>query len=298
MKEIRLHATVRAAACLSTVLLLVGALCTLLPLQAEAQSATDLAVLRGLAPVTVLSKTPEGRAALAANFTVTGGIQTGAISQPTLLPFAEQQQQALRDAFITSATLAQLADGLGTTLDAAYVARAHSIDRSNSTKLSQAVADLIAYANATTSANSNSGKFFFANGTTDGTVPASAEAMAILKEMGGHTDIFGTSYGLPAGTPGADKYGDSRPFQTEPTVAHFIGLDYFNAPADNSVYNRGPIMNLVDSPSYASGHTTYGDTGSVVLAVLVPERYPQMSRNCPRWVNTAVSSSIEPSLKR
>jgi hypothetical protein len=289
MKKIRLHAAVRAAVSLSaTLLLVVGALCALPPLQAEAQSANDLTALRGLAPVTVLGKTSEGTAALAANFTVTGGIQTGAIPQPTLLPFAEQQQQALRDAFITSDNLAQLADGLGTTLDAAYVARAHSIDRSYSTKMSQAVADLVAYANATTSANSNSGKFFFANGTKDGTIPASPEAIAILKEMGGHTDIFGTSYGLPAGTPGADKYGDSRPFQTEPTVVHFIGLDYFNSPADNSVYNRGPIMNLVNSPSYPSGHTTYGYTGSLVLAVLVPERYPQMIVRAAEYGNDRI----------
>jgi hypothetical protein len=47
---------------------------------------------------------------------VTGGIQTGAIPQPTLLPYAEQQQQALRDVFITSGNFAQRADGLGTTL--------------------------------------------------------------------------------------------------------------------------------------------------------------------------------------
>jgi membrane-associated phospholipid phosphatase len=288
MKEIRRFVAVRSAACLSTVALLAGALCALLPLNVGAQSATDLAALRGLAPVTVLSKTPEGTAALAANFTVTGGIQTGAISQPTLLPFAEQQQQALRDAFITDANLAQLADGLGTTLGAAYVARAHAIDRSHSTNLSQAVADLIAYADATTSANSTSGKYFFGNGTTNGTVPVSTEAMATLKKMGGHTDIFGTSYGLPAGSPGADPYGDSRPFQTEPTVMRFIGLDYFNTPADNSVYNRGPIMNLVDSPSFPSGHTTYGYTGSLVLAVLVPARYPQMIARAAEYGNDRI----------
>ena len=35
-------------------------------------------------------------------------------------------------------------------------------------------------------------------------------------------------------------------------------------------------MNLLDSPSYPSGHTTYGYTESVVLAILVPERYQQM----------------------
>ena len=257
-------------------LLMIGVFSALMHFQAGAQSATDMAVLKGLAPVTVLSNTTQGRAALAANYAVTGGIQTGAIRQSTLLTFAEQQQQALRDAFITDGNLAELADGLGTTLGAAYLARAHYIDRSHFTNLSQAVAGVIAYANATTGMNSNSGKYFFANTTTDGKTPVSAEAMAILKEIGGHPDTFGTSYGLPAGTAGADAYGNSRPFQTEPGVSQIVGADYFNVPVDNGVYNRGPIMNLINSPSYPSGHTTYGYMGSLVLAVLVPERYQQM----------------------
>ncbi len=243
---------------------------------AHAQSASGMAALKGLAPVTVLAKTYEGNAALAANYTVTGGIQTGAIRQSTLLPFAEQQQQALRDAFITDGNLAELADGLGTTLGAAYLARAHDLDRTHSTNLSQRVADLIAYANATTGADSNSGKYFFANGTTDGKTAAPAEAMAILNKVRGDTDVFGKSYGLPAGSPGADAFGNSRPFQTEPGISPIIGPDYFGTPADNRVYNRGPIMNLIDSPSYPSGHTTYGYMGSLVLAVLVPDRYQQM----------------------
>jgi hypothetical protein len=257
-------------------LLAIGVLCTLMVLQAGAQSTTDMAVLKGLAPVTMLSNTPEGTAALAANYTVTGGIQTGAIRQSTLLPFAEQQQQALRDAFITSGNLAQLADGLGTTLGASYLAHAHYIDRTNFTNISQPVADVIAYANATTEVNSNAGKYFFANATTDGKTPVSAEAKAILKKIRGDTDIFGKSYGLPAGTSGADTFGDSRPFQTEPSVSPIIGPDYFNLPANNWVYNRGPMMNLINSPSYPSGHTTYGYTGALILAVLVPERYQQM----------------------
>lgn len=252
------------------------ALCALLSFQAKAQSPTDKAALKGLAPVTVLSNTDAGNAALGANYAVTGGIQTGVIAQPTLLPFAEQQQQAVRDVFITGRNLAQLADGLGTTLGAAYLARAHYIDRQRFTNLSQAIADVIAYANATTSANSASGKFFFANETTDGKTPASAEATAILKQIGGSPDIFGRAYGLPAGAPGADPYGNSRPFQTEPNVTRIVGFDYFHSPADNIVYNRGPIMNLEKSPSYPSGHTTYGYTGAILLAVLVPERYPQM----------------------
>ena len=87
--------------------------------QVNAQTATNLPVLKGLAPVTVLGKSADGRAALAANFAVTGGIQTGVIRQPTLLPFTDQQHQALKDAFITDCDLAQLADGLGTTLGSA-----------------------------------------------------------------------------------------------------------------------------------------------------------------------------------
>jgi hypothetical protein len=250
--------------------------CVLAPLHAAAQSAANLAVLKGLAPVSVLSNSVAGEAALAANFTVTGGIQTGAIRQPTLLPFADQQEQALKDAFIAGGNIADLADGLGTTLGAAYLAGAHYTDREHFTSISQAVADFIAYTSATTRSDSSSGKYFFANATTDGKTPVSEAAAVILKEIGGTPDIFGAGYGRPAGSPGADAYGNSRPFQTEPSTASIVGPDYFNVPSDNTVYNRGPIMNLVDSPSFPSGHTTYGYTGSLVLAVLVPDRYQQM----------------------
>ncbi len=258
---------------------LMVALLALLPVGAGAQPATTLVVLKGLAPVSVLASTAAGRAALAANYAVTGGVQTGAIRQTTPLPFAAQQQQALRDAFITDGNLAGLADGLGTTLGAAYLARAHYLDRTRFTSISEAVAGVIAYANATTGSDSSAGKYFFANATTDGRTPVPAEAAAIFKSIGGAPDTFGVFYGHPAGSAGADAFGDSRPFQTEPTLAPIAGPDYFNVPADNVVYNRGPVMNLTDSPSYPSGHTTYGTMGAVVLAMLVPDRYqPLMAR--------------------
>ena len=122
------------------------AACALAPIAAGAQTANNLAALKGLAPFAALPNSPAGQAALAANFAVTGGIQTGALRRPSLLPFADQQQQALKDVFITGGDLAELADGLGTTLGAAYVARAHYLDRSHFTNVSQAVADVIAYA--------------------------------------------------------------------------------------------------------------------------------------------------------
>jgi hypothetical protein len=255
---------------------------------APAQTPADIAALKGLAAVTVLGKTPEGRAALAANYAITGGIQTGDIRQSTLLPFAEQQQQALRDAFVTSSNLAQLSDGLGTTLGAAYQARAYCGDWTHCTNISRAIAEVIAYANATSGNNSNAGKYFLANETTDGKTPVSAEAMGILKANGGDTDVFGKNYGLPAGSPGADAYGNSRPFQTEPSTLPIVGPDYLNAPSNNTVYSRGPAMNLVNSPSYPSGHTTYGYTGALILAILVPDRYQEMIARGAEYGNSRI----------
>jgi hypothetical protein len=244
--------------------------------QLWAQSTADLTVLKGLAPVSILLNTPAGNAALSANYAVTGGIETGAIAQPTLLPFSAQQQQALRDAFITSGNLAELADGLGTTLGAAYVARYHYIDQTQTSPMPHSLGDLIGYATAVSGAHSNEGKYLFANETTDGKTAVPAVEAAIIKDLGGVADIFGKAYKLPAGTPGADAYGNSRPFQTEQGLYQFQGPDYLNRQSGNFVYNHGPAMDLTNSPSYPSGHTTYGYTGSLLLAVLVPDRYPQM----------------------
>lgn len=276
--------------CLLTVIVCAGTL--LSPATATAQSVTALSVLRGLTPVATLNNTDAGRAALAANFTVTGAIQNGTAGQPTLLPFADQQQQALRDAFITDGNAYQLADGLGTKLGGAYQ-RLTSYTRDpdgneDFTNVSPAVADLIAFASSTTEADSNAGKYFFANATTDGRTPVSAEALAILQAAGGVTDIFGKAYDLPAGSAGADAYGDSRPFQTEPNLLTYGGTDFFGAPSDSSSWLRGPEQNLVDSPSYPSGHTTYGYTESLVLGLLVPDRYPEMMARAAEYGNDRV----------
>jgi hypothetical protein len=47
-------------------------------------------------------------------------------------------------------------------------------------------------------------------------------------------------------------------------------------------------MNLVQSPSFPSGHTTYGYTGAVLLAVLVPERYSQMMARGAEYGNDRI----------
>ncbi len=263
-------------------------LCALVPVRAGAQTATNIIALRGLAAVTALPNTPEGRAALAANLAVTSDIQTGAFAQPLLMPFAAQQRFAVRDCFITDGNAAELADGLGSTLAGAYQAKARYTDVVTFTSVSRSLADLIGYTNNITKSDSSSGKYFFANATTDGKKPVTESATAILAAIGGATDVFGRAYGRPAGSQGSDKYGDPRPFQTAPRLLAYRADDYFGKPSDSLDWLRGPDQNLMNSPAYPSGHTTYGYTESVLLAVLVPERYQQMVTRAAEYGNDRI----------
>ena len=47
-------------------------------------------------------------------------------------------------------------------------------------------------------------------------------------------------------------------------------------------------MNLIDSPSFPSGHTTYGYMGSLLLAVLVPDRYQEMVVRAAEYGNDRI----------
>ncbi|MCJ2072477.1 phosphatase PAP2 family protein [Methylobacterium sp. J-030] len=261
---------------------------TLVPLRAQAQSPPNIAALTGLAPVAALPNSPEGKAALAANLKITGDIQIGALQQPLLMSFSEQQKFALRDSFITDGNATELADGLGSKLGAAYQERAQYKDTRTFASISPSISDLIGYTNNITKSDSNAGKYFFANATTNGKTPVSEAATAILTANGGVTDVFGKAYGRPAGSQGADAYGNSRPFQTEPRLIAFRGEDYFGRPSHSLDWLRGPNQNLFDSPSYPSGHTTYGYTEAVVLAILVPERYQQMIARAAEYGNDRI----------
>ncbi len=240
-----------------------------------AQSRANLAALAGLAPFAALPATPAGRAALAANLRVTGDIQTGARTPPLLVPFAQQEEQALRDAFITIADLGDLADGLGTTLGPVWRAHGDYSAPKTYATVSPEVTSLLAYTLAIVEGDSQAAKYFFANETIDGTTPVSPAAAALITREHGTADVFGRSYGVPAGSAGANPFGDSRPYQTEHRVRHDDGTDYFRQPSSNTAYLSGPTENLIRSPAFPSGHTAYGVTGALLLGFLVPDRFPQ-----------------------
>ncbi|GJE36423.1 phosphatase PAP2 family protein [Methylobacterium persicinum] len=263
-----------------------AALCLAAPVPSVAQSAANLNALRGLAPFSRLPASPEGKAALDANLKVTGDIQSGAAHQPLLLPLPEQRLQALKDCFITDGNATQLADGLGSRIGGAYQAKARYADHKTFTSVSPALARLIGYTNTVTKSDSNAGKYFFANGTVDGKKPVSEEAAVILAK--GTTDVFGKAYGRPAGSPGSDSFGDARPFQTLPALTAYRGEDYFGTPSHSLDWLRGPNQDLLNSPAFPSGHTTYGTTESMILAILVPARYQQMVTRAAEYGNDRI----------
>jgi peptidoglycan/xylan/chitin deacetylase (PgdA/CDA1 family) len=256
-------------------------------------SGTNLTALRGLAPISALNNTDDGKSALAGNLLVTSSIQHGRTQFAGAPAFEQQQQQALRDAFITDGNAYELADGLGSTLGAAYRKHAtfNSVDDGRTkefSNLSPEVARLFAFTTATTRSDSAAGKYFFANGTIDSSASSPPEARAILSDVRGIVDIFGTAYHLPAGSRNAGSFGNARPFQTMSKITTYDGKDFFGTITNNVAWLKGPSQNLVNSPSFPSGHTTHGYAEGILLALLVPERYPQMVARAAEYGNSRI----------
>jgi hypothetical protein len=147
---------------------------------------------------------------------------------------------------------------------------------------------LIAFTNGTTRADSNSAKYFFGNETKDGKTAVSAEAATVMAYAKGIPDIFGHAYDHLAGSAKADLHGNSRPFQTEPHLALFSGKDFFGIRSGNLDYLRGPAQDLRNSPSFPSGHTTFGYAESLLLALLVPQRYREMLTRAAEYGNDRI----------
>jgi len=255
-----------------------------LPARARGQTASILATLRGLVPFATLLNTPAGRAALDDNYRITAAIQHGTAGQPGLQPFQAQQEQAIEDASITDGNAFQLADGLGTNLGGIYQSLTGFTSTDDGTTTNQKnvspnIATLLADTTDISGADSASAKFFFGDAitlATKATKPVADEADAIMQAAGGTTDVYGKEYHHVAGSAGADRYGDSRPFQTEADVLRYSGTDIFGVPSSNYDFLVGPKQSLLLSPSFPSGHTTYGYTESVLLGLMVPERFSQM----------------------
>ncbi|WP_158811876.1 phosphatase PAP2 family protein, partial [Beijerinckia sp. L45] len=134
-----------------------------------------------------------------------------------------------------------------------------------------------AYTNFTSN-DLGAAKFYFANGTINGTTPDVAPAGFTLPTANGlpngTNSVYDIAYGVKNTDPNQDVFGSSRPVQVTPT-----GINQFDSTS---------IAGLTTNPSFPSGHTTYAYTDSILLAMLVPQDYQNMLLRAATYANSRI----------
>lgn len=212
---------------------------------AWAQTAVQRDGATVLLPFSTLNSTPEGRAVLRAN------LDTGvAINNAST---AAQRAQAVSDNTQRTILGEQFVDALGPSLEAAFNrAKAAADPRFATTGSTNSV--FLTFPTITGQRQSEFNKNFFGNGTTNGTTPA----VGIPLPPGGVFNTYGIAYNFPpdAITP----RGNARPYRVAPTR-----YDQF-APA---------VLAATTSSAFTSSDASYTNTNSLLLAIMVPERFQQ-----------------------
>ena len=132
-----------------------------------------------------------------------------------------------------------------------------------------------------TSADLGVAKFYFANGTINGTTAAVAAVGSTLPTANGlpnkTNSVYDLAYGVSNTGANQDIYGSSRPVQVAPMPPN--GINQFDSTS---------ITGLTTNPSFPSGHTTYAYTDSLLLAMLVPQDYQNFLTRASEYANSRI----------
>jgi len=202
---------------------------------------------------------------------------------------ASQRAQALIDNTITTDNAVVLSDGLGTRMNSIWRSVNSQTSSGATTTFSPNVLQLFRQINAISQDDSGKAKNYFADGSANGTQFTSAgipnrtatsntPIVGLSLPAGGVFNVYDRAY-APVALP--NLTGDSRPVQVAPnSIAAFSGVDYFGSPQSNTnIINGGGTatsFGLRANASFPSGHTTFGFTSSLLMAMLVPERYQEV----------------------
>ncbi|WP_174278830.1 PEPxxWA-CTERM sorting domain-containing protein [Sphingomonas bacterium] len=208
--------------------------------QADAQSAANISGAQLLLPLTTLEQTAAGRQALADNLSSTITVNNNASAARRQLAISDNSQFS---------NGSQFTNGLGTTLDASYQNAVRAND-----PLIAAITSEITQFTSVSGSDTSFGKYYFANGTTNGVTRASGPALP----TGGQFNVYDRAYGVTTTGVGQDIYGDSRPFQVSNQI---------------QVVSASINAGLINNPAFPSGHTTFGTTIALLEALAVPERF-------------------------
>lgn len=179
-------------------------------------------------------------------------------------------------------TPSQSDGGLGTVLGAIYVQGVNAYAAGTTSVLPNTVA-LLTSAYSFTSPSLGVAKFYFANGTINGStaaVPPTGLTLPTANGLPGPTSsVYNIAYGVSNSTPGQNPYGDSRPFQVSPSNIVLY---------DPSVANSASSNNLLSNPAFPSGHTNYAFTDSYLLGMLVPQQFQSMLSRAAQYGNSRI----------
>jgi outer membrane autotransporter protein len=166
--------------------------------------------------------------------------------------------------------------GLGT-LGGAYQA---AVSPSGAT--APALVTLLNSAYSFTSTDLGIAKYYFANGTINGSTAAVAPTGSTLPTADGYpntsTSVYDTAYGVSNTGTNQNTYGDSRPVQVDPSGV--VG------------YDPTALTGLATNPSFPSGHTTYGFTDSILIGMLAPQFYQSMLLRGSEYGNSRISLGV------
>jgi hypothetical protein len=274
---------------------------------AQAQTAnttpSNVNVLNLLSPFLGLNATQIGRTtltdnlsqAISINNSATLPLQEMAYSDKNLLGSASNTVTGIAGSFGVAANLAgglpnqppavggtvpgvQPVGGYGATLGAIYDQGVNAYAGGNHSVLPDTVKLLSTAYSSFTSSDLGTAKYYFANGTINGTTAAVAPTGFTLPTFNGlpntTNNVYDTAYGVKNTDPGQNIYGSSRPVQVRPNE-----INQFDPTA---------ISGLTTNPSFPSGHTTYAYTDSILLGMLTPELYQSSLSRGAEYANSRI----------
>lgn len=215
-----------------------------------------------------LMATEAGQALLAQNLEVTVATNNNATDAQVAQAISDNTVNELLASFYNGENIA---DALGSSLGAAMS------ELIAEDALPSSYTQLMLAANLAAQTASSLAKNYYGNGTSDGETVVTE---LVLSEDGSY-GIYDQAYGIEDGNP----YGDSRPYQASDEIVTYTGTDYFGEEVDTGT----DILDTLDeSPAFPSGHTTYGITSSLLLAILIPERYQELVTRGLEYGNSRV----------
>ena len=173
--------------------------------------------------------------------------------------------------------------GYGATLGAIYANGVNAYANGDHSVLPNTVNLLATAYNTFTSSDLGAAKFYFANGTIDGSHADVAPTGYTLPTFNGlpntTNNVYDTAYGVKNTDIGQNQFGSSRPVQVRPPTGPAPHINLFDPTA---------IAGLTTNPSFPSGHTTYAYTDSILLGMMTPELYQSMLSRGSEFANSRI----------